>query len=197
MAVAHASKHSIAKAAKTKSRNCGAILSAKEMCVAGLCILAFLILCHGWTQSPTINYCLDSETVFVADVVITNATVDEVMYVNYTVEFTERLRYNPRLDVIMTIADGPHIPCIDEVGSCSYSLCYARNEIEVQVTNSWGNDCPVPQGLYRGHLHYKLTQTAWTILKGRAVLIKVNVINGGELVGCFRLSAMVRPAGHW
>ncbi|XP_050048211.1 uncharacterized protein [Dermacentor andersoni] len=166
------------------------------MCVAGLCILALLILCHGWTQSPTINYCFDSEMVYVTDVVITNATVDKVMSVNYTVEFTQRLRDNPLLDVIMSIAGGPHIPCIDEVGSCSYNLCYARNEIEVQIASAWRSECPVPPGLFTGYLHYKLTQTAWNTLKGRAVLIRANVINGGELVGCFRLSATVRPTGH-
>ncbi|XP_049511644.1 uncharacterized protein LOC119463841 isoform X2 [Dermacentor silvarum] len=94
----------------------------------------------------------DNGVIYLADVVITNATVNKVMSINYTVEFAKRLKVNPRLDIIMSMAGGPHIPCIDNVGSCSYNLCYARNEIEVQVASAWGNDCPVPQGSVPGLL---------------------------------------------
>ncbi|KAL1426037.1 hypothetical protein MTO96_018587 [Rhipicephalus appendiculatus] len=159
----------------------------------GLCILILLSFCDGWIQSPNVHYCFDQETLYVANVVVVNATVNMVMSVNYSIEFTRRLTTNPHVEIVMSVADGPHVPCIDNIGSCVYDLCSARNYIEAQIGSPWGNDCPVPQGLFTGHFRYQLSNTTWDTLKGRAVIIRANVMEHGDLFGCVRVAVMVRP----
>ncbi|KAL3187201.1 hypothetical protein MRX96_025516 [Rhipicephalus microplus] len=159
----------------------------------GLYVLILFRLCDGWRQSLKVNYCSDKETLYLANVVVDNATVNMVMSVNYSIEFTRKLMGYPYVEIVMSVANGPHIPCIDYIGSCAYSLCNARNSMEVQIGSPWGNECPPPQGLFAGHFSHKLSTTAWNTLKDRAVIVRVNVVEDDDLIGCFRVSATVRP----
>lgn len=59
----------------------------------------------------------DKETLYLANVVVDNATVNMVMSVNYSIEFTRKLMGYPYVEIVMSVANGPHIPCIDYIGS--------------------------------------------------------------------------------
>ncbi|XP_077493520.1 uncharacterized protein LOC144104408 isoform X3 [Amblyomma americanum] len=127
--------------------------------------ITVLTSCRCWTQSPTLHYCLEDKNVYVSNVIITNATLGQHFGINYTLEFMRRLQKNPRLDLIMSIAGGPQIPCVDNIGSCSYNLCNAETEIETRITDPWRNECPIPRGLLNGYFRHQLSHTAWTVLK--------------------------------
>ncbi|XP_070384009.1 uncharacterized protein [Dermacentor albipictus] len=163
------------------------------MCVAGLCILAFLILCHGWTQSPTINYCLgldppihNTHYVPKLSVEISPTPVDdEYRNVTVSVELGKALHNNPLLHFYITDEDMYSYECANRK-SCTYKLCDPATWQEYTLTRQWNGKCPLKPGSYKYEFEYNVRGRILRQKKRTSILtIQAQLHEGYECLACY------------
>ncbi|XP_077494783.1 uncharacterized protein LOC144105535 [Amblyomma americanum] len=147
-------------------------------------------------QTPTLTSCSSSTKVSVSDVTITNAKIGQTMVVDFTLKVSEALGSNPTLKITLRKQGGSEIPCINNVGSCTYKLCGGTSSVEQGLAEQWNNQCPVPAMTAKESLSAKLDPII-QIFTGAApttIAIELKVSNGGTVVGCQSFQAMIAAA---
>nr|XP_037289730.1 LOW QUALITY PROTEIN: uncharacterized protein LOC119183990 [Rhipicephalus microplus] len=94
-------------------------------------------------QTPTLTSCSSVQDVKVNDVSITDAQLGKTMRVNFTLTISTQLASNPTLKITMKKSNGLTIPCLNNVGSCTYKLCGGTTSVEQQLGVLWNNQCPI------------------------------------------------------
>ncbi|CAN7994383.1 unnamed protein product [Ixodes pacificus] len=148
--------------------------------------------CVASTQTPTLTSCSTAQQVKLSNVVITNARLGQTMTLNFTVNITTTLNTSPQLKVTMTTNFGLPIPCINDVGSCAYDLCGGTSEVEQGLGSRWNNTCPITPNSYTESLTAALPTDIKFLLGNGNIKIKLNILNGGQSVGCQQFTVSIQ-----
>ncbi|KAL1426040.1 hypothetical protein MTO96_018590 [Rhipicephalus appendiculatus] len=105
------------------------------------------------------------------------------MNLKYTVQLKQQVDGNPQLKFTMTSGSST-LPCINEVGSCTYKLCGATGNVEKQIAAAWNNKCPIPARTYTNSLSMKIPSLASLLIQGNTIHIKIEGQNNGKILGC-------------
>ncbi|EEC11425.1 immunoglobulin-binding protein, putative [Ixodes scapularis] len=150
---------------------------------AALC--AFMTPCLATVQEPTLTSCSDTQVLSVSDVTISNAKVGETLLFNYTGELTGNPLNSPVLIFTMTKkSDGSEIPCLLNVGSCTYRMCGGDTSIEQQIGAPWNNQCPITPLTYKSSVGIPIPEEASFILGDGNLHLMIEIEDGDTVEGC-------------
>ncbi|XP_077493522.1 uncharacterized protein LOC144104410 [Amblyomma americanum] len=137
-------------------------------------------------QTPTLTSCSTTQKAKVDAVTITNAKIGQTMIVNFTLIITESLGSNPTLQITMRKNGGSTIPCVNNVGSCTYKLCGGTSSVEQGLGQLWNNQCPVPVINAQESIKAELDPLIQLVIgfAPTTISIEFKVNNGGVVVGC-------------
>ncbi|KAL3218152.1 hypothetical protein MRX96_031714 [Rhipicephalus microplus] len=78
------------------------------------------------------------------------------------------------------------IPCLNNVGSCTYKLCGGTTSVEQQLGVLWNNQCPINPITVQQSITAQLDPLIQLVI-GTApttITIELQIRNGGVTVGC-------------
>ncbi|XP_077492475.1 uncharacterized protein LOC144103691 [Amblyomma americanum] len=158
--------------------------------VAGCSLVA------GSVQTPELNSCSSTEEIDISDLTISGAKIGEKFTLNFTLEVSQELDSDPKLEITITREDGNKVPCFGTIGSCSYRLCEGESSIEERLGQLWDNKCPVPEITAPVTVGSTLSPIVeFAIGKAPTKLtIELKVTDGGEPVGCVSFSVDIEKA---
>ncbi|XP_075739131.1 uncharacterized protein LOC142784594 [Rhipicephalus microplus] len=108
------------------------------------------------------------------------------MRVNFTLIISTQLASNPTLKITMKKSNGLTIPCLNNVGSCTYKLCRGTTSVEQQLDVLWNNQCPINPITVQQSIEAQLDPLIQLVI-GTApttITIELQIRNGGVTVGC-------------
>ncbi|XP_077492471.1 uncharacterized protein LOC144103686 [Amblyomma americanum] len=158
---------------------------------------ALLLTCVGVasasTQTASIRECFAgsvSNILVIDDVTVSNVKVGSTMTLNYSVELEKEVSGSPQLVFTMT-SGSTELPCLGEVGSCTYDICGGTGNIEQQIASPWNNTCPIPPGDYSNSLVVKIPRLAGIFITTDSTNVKIEGKNNGQSLGCVQFDIKV------
>ncbi|XP_077494779.1 uncharacterized protein LOC144105532 [Amblyomma americanum] len=154
--------------------------------IAAALLLACVGLVSASTQTPNIKVCSGSSAssiLVIDDVTASNVKVGSTMTLKYSVELEEEVSGNPQLVFTMT-SGSTKLPCLSNVGSCTYKLCGGTGKIEKQIASSWNNKCPIPAGNYTNSIDAQIPSLAGVLITTDTLHVKIEGKNNGKSLGC-------------
>ncbi|XP_077530927.1 uncharacterized protein LOC144142974 [Haemaphysalis longicornis] len=135
----------------------------------GALALALLSVTSASSQTPIITPCSGSpenDIVTIQNVAVSNVVVGQEMTLDYDIELNQDIDGNPQLVFTMK-SGGKKLPCIADVGSCTYDMCGGTGKVEQQIAAPWNNECPIAAGSYSNSMKAKISSVAKSLIKGK------------------------------
>ncbi|KAH6924067.1 hypothetical protein HPB50_011149 [Hyalomma asiaticum] len=101
----------------------------------------------------------------------------------YTMNISEKIEGSPVLSFQMSSGKAG-VPCLQNVGSCSYYMCNGTNSVEEQINAPWNNECPIAPGSYENHLNITIPQTVSVLIEDSTLHVKIQAVNSDQEMGC-------------
>ncbi|XP_075750500.1 uncharacterized protein LOC142817355 [Rhipicephalus microplus] len=153
-------------------------------------VLSIALVCSNLVaasvQSPTLTSCSSAQSVKLSGVSITDAQIGKTMKVNFSMIITTQLASSPTLKITIKTSSGSTVPCINNVGSCTYKLCGGTTSLEQEFGMPWNNKCPINPITVQQSITANLDPLI-QLLIGTApttLTIQIAILNGGVTVGC-------------
>lgn len=158
----------------------------KIVALCSTAVLTLLTCCWcGSVQHPTITSCQSEPSlVTVRNLSITDAKVGRNMTIHYVGELHSDLLGSPMTKFTMWNSNGVKMPCVQDMGSCTYKSCGGQTEMEKMIGAAWNNTCPIPAGNYSSELVFFMHPIIRTVLANGTFRIKMEATNGDQKVQC-------------
>ncbi|KAH6923996.1 hypothetical protein HPB50_010223 [Hyalomma asiaticum] len=123
------------------------------------------------------------------DVEITSAfakdlEVGKTVTVDVTVVARKQFNSDPKLNLAITTSNNVKLPCMFNVGSCTYKMCNAYYQMEKFLASVWDNKCPIEPKEYKKSISYFIPALARVAIGDGRLHFRGEMTNGGKLVGC-------------
>ncbi|XP_077529151.1 uncharacterized protein LOC144141470 [Haemaphysalis longicornis] len=141
--------------------------------------------CWGSVQHPVMTLCQSEPSlVTVRDFSIKDAKVGRNMTIHYVGELHSEIQGSPISKFTMWNSNGVKMPCVQDMGSCTYKNCGGQTEMEKMIGAPWNNTCPIPAGTYSSEMVFFMHPVVRAVLGNGTFRIKMEVTNGDQKVQC-------------
>ncbi|XP_050050134.1 uncharacterized protein [Dermacentor andersoni] len=161
------------------------MLRRKEavLCCAALALIA----CSCWAsvQHPVVSSCQSEPSlVTIHNLSIEDAKVGRNMTIHYVGELHEVLHGPLITKFTMWNSNGLKMPCVQDMGSCTYKGCDGESDMEKTIGEPWKNTCPIPAGVYASRLVFFIHPIIKAVLANGTFKVRMDVTSGDVKVHC-------------
>ncbi|KAH7939448.1 hypothetical protein HPB52_012703 [Rhipicephalus sanguineus] len=132
----------------------------------------------------------DSDVITISDATVSNAEVGSTLSFDYTLKVSEEIDGSPSLSFEMS-SGGAGIPCYENVGSCTYSMCGGSDSVEQQIGAPWDNTCPIAPDSYQSELNVTIPSAASVLIQESKLHVKIQGVNGDQALGCYEFGVSI------
>ncbi|XP_037524457.1 uncharacterized protein LOC119401627 [Rhipicephalus sanguineus] len=163
------------------------MMMSRSKAVVLWCAALALVACSCWAsvQYPVVRSCQSEPSlVSIHNLSIEDAKVGRNMTIRYTGELHEVLQDAPITKFTMWNSNGMRMPCVQDMGSCTYKGCDGESAMERTVGEPWNNTCPIPPGVYSSKLVFFVHPLIKAVLGNGTFNVRMEVTSGDRKVQC-------------
>ncbi|KAK8760780.1 hypothetical protein V5799_027951 [Amblyomma americanum] len=113
------------------------------------------------------------------------------MTINYAGELLQELQQPPITKFTMWNSMGMKLPCVQDMGSCSYKGCDGESPMERFIGRPWNNTCPIPPATYVSNMVFFMHPVVRAVLGNGTFRVKMEVTSGDIKVQCRMLDVYI------
>ncbi|XP_075529687.1 uncharacterized protein LOC142563061 isoform X2 [Dermacentor variabilis] len=126
----------------------------------------------------------DAKDIEITSAVARDMEVGKTISVDVTVVAKKEFKTDPKLSLTITTSNQIKLPCVFNVGSCTYKLCNGETPMEKFLGGVWDNKCPIAAKEYKKTVSYFIPAIAKVAIGDGRLHLRGEMMDGGKLVGC-------------
>ncbi|KAH7933437.1 hypothetical protein HPB49_012533 [Dermacentor silvarum] len=161
------------------------MLRRKEVVFCGAVLALIACSCWASVQYPVVTSCQSEPSlVTLQNLSIEDAKVGRNMTIHYIGELHEVLQGAPITKFTMWNSNGLKMPCVQDMGSCTYKGCDGESAMEKSIGEPWNNTCPIPAGVYSSRMVFFVHPVIKAVLANGTFKVRMEVTSGDRKVQC-------------
>lgn len=134
----------------------------------------------------------DARDIEITSAVARDVEVGKTISVDVTVLAKKEFKTDPKLALTITTSNQVKLPCMFNVGSCTYKMCNGITPLERFLAGVWDNKCPIEAKEHKKTMSYFIPWIARFAIGDGRLHFRGEMTDGGKLVGCQEFDVKIK-----